>query len=168
MEVTYELNANDFYDGGKACSRTKTWETWTIWAIFAAFGCLIAWMVFLNLSSGLPKFVVAGVAVWIFALVCLSLASIMRHSAASRQFKNNPSAKGRVTLTVLENGIHQQSQHDESTMNWSSFVAWYEGKSVLMLMKSSVQGIVVPKRAFTPDQLTEFIGILRSRVRSEL
>jgi hypothetical protein len=167
MKVTYELSVEDYYEAVKACSRTKTWEIWAIWAIFAAFTCLIAWMVFLTLSSGAPlKRLVPTVAFWFLMLACLVLAIIMRRSAATRQLEHNVSAQGLMTLTVLDNGIHLQNQHGDGTRAWSSFVRWSEGKSVLLLMTSPVTCMPVPKRAFTPDQLNAFREILRSKIRN--
>src|SRR5215813_3230913 len=77
-------------------------------------------------------------------------------TSAKKQFGSSPSSQGRIDMEVSESGIHFRSANAESTAKWQTFVRCLEDKWVLMLMSSAVMFVVIPKRAFTPEQLNEF------------
>jgi hypothetical protein len=83
---------------------------------------------------------------------------------ARRQFRSAPSAQAPITMTVSDEGVAFRSQYTDSKVAWSLFVRWLDGKSVFALLQSNVVFNVIPKRAFSPDQLAEFREILRRKI----
>jgi hypothetical protein len=164
MEVTFELTVSDFYDAMKACRRKTIVASWALPVITAAFILSVTYLVF----RGVPfKDVIPLVIASIFGLIVSIIAPLWRRYAVRKQFQDNPSTKGLITLAVSEDGIHVRSQHTDSTAAWSSFVMWGKGKSVFAIMISPVAYYAVPKRAFSADQLNEFRELLRLKIRSE-
>ena len=165
MEITFELTEDDFYDAMKACRKAKTVARWVLPFATAALTLILADLVFVVSPRNTPwTDLLPLVLIWIFCLAVLIVIPMSQRSAARKQFNGNPSAKGLITLAASESGVRLQSQHTESTTDWSSFVLWGEGKSVFALMISPAIFLAVPKRAFSAAQLIEFRELVRSKI----
>jgi len=165
MEITFELTEDDFYDAMKACRKAKTVARWVLPFATAALTLILADLVFVVSPRNTPwTDHLPLVLIWIFCLAVLIVIPMSQRSAARKQFNGNPSAKGLITLAASESGVRLQSQHTESTTDWSSFVLWGEGKSVFALMISPAIFLAVPKRAFSAAQLIEFRELVRSKI----
>jgi hypothetical protein len=170
MEVTFELTVDDFYDGLKACRRKTIVAGWALPLGTAALTLLVIYLIFQSLASSRAapfKDLIPLVMICVFCLIVSIVVPLWRRSAVRKQFEGNPSTKGLITLAVSESEIRLRSHHTDSSATWSSFVMWSEGKSVFAIMVSPVIYYVVPKRAFSADQLIEFQELLRLKIRPE-
>jgi hypothetical protein len=72
-----------------------------------------------------------------------------------------------MAMTVSGSEIHFRSQHFDSHIAWSMFISWTEGKSLFLLFPQPHLYAIIPKRAFSKDQLAEFREILRRNIASK-
>lgn len=89
------------------------------------------------------------------------------YRSARSQFRGSPSAKAHITLDVTDAGLHFRSQHTDSKVGWSAYVKWLEEKAIFALFPNPKVFIVIPKRAFTADQMSEFRELLREHVKPQ-
>jgi len=87
--------------------------------------------------------------------------------SARSQFRGSPSARTSMTLEASDAGLHFRSEYSDSRIAWSAFVRWVDEKAVFTLFPNPRIFIVVPKRAFRPDQINEFRELLRSRIKAQ-
>lgn len=87
--------------------------------------------------------------------------------SARSQFRGSRSAKAPITLDVTDAGLHFRSQHTDSKVDWSAYVRWLEERTIFALFPNPRIFIVIPKRAFTIDQVSEFREFFREHVKPE-
>ena len=80
------------------------------------------------------------------------------------QFRRMPSAQDPMTMTVADSGMHIQSPHYNSQVNWSTYIGWAEEESVFVILPQPRIYVPIPKRAFTAEQVNEFREILQRNV----
>ena len=165
MEITYELTQQDFYDSLIAHRNRSTFRKWTF--------RLMVFFIFLVVASGLftlilrphnaatradllPMFIVAPL--WGFVLW-----GGPRLSARS-QYRKQPSAQGTRTLTTDPTGVHWRWSGGTSDVEWKSYMRYVESKSQFLLYLSPATFNMVPKRALTPEQLSEFRTVLAQNI----
>lgn len=85
--------------------------------------------------------------------------------AARSQFRGSRTAKGPKTLQVSPTELSFQSDLGNSHLQWSGFVTWVEEKQVFALFTNPKVFVIVPKRAFTSEQVAEFREMLRQHIR---
>jgi YcxB-like protein len=168
MTVSYQLTAKDFRDVLFAHRKRNVFIRWLIRLIIAA-ALLVLMMVtiyslvgrgdarYYNILQNLLPLVFLAV-MWIAILFGLP------YYSAYRQFNNMPSVKGQITLDISDSGLRLHSQHTDSTVAWPAFVRWLEAKPVFALYTSPCMFLVVPKRAFTDEQLSGFRETVGSHI----
>jgi hypothetical protein len=87
--------------------------------------------------------------------------------AAKNQFSKQPSAQGQKNITVDTAGVHWKWDGGQSDIEWKNFIRWVEAKDNFLLYSSPVAFNIVPKRAFTPEQIDEFRTILNQHIHSK-
>jgi hypothetical protein len=86
---------------------------------------------------------------------------------ANRIVKTNPSFfLSEITLIPNSNGIRVVSETGSSDSPWSVFKKWTETNKFFFLQCSDLHSQIIPKRAFTSEQLTEFKKLLSDKIRS--
>ena len=165
MEITYELTQRDFYDSLIAHRNGSTFRKWTF--------RLIAFFIFLVAASGLitvilrpqntatradllPMFIV--VAVW-----GIVLWGGPRLSARS-QYRKQPAAQGARTLRTDAAGVHWRWSGGASDVEWKTYMRYVESKRQFLLYLSPAMFNMVPKRALTPEQISEFRMLLAQNI----
>ena len=164
MQITYEITKRDFVDAVKGHRNRSTFAKWfprtlaCIVFVMAGVGLLQLASCPNNqtLSNFAPLFVLAAVsAVLIWGSPWL---------IAKRQFGKQPSLQGPRTMLLDPAGVHLRWSGGTSDLQWNNFTRQLEGKNQFLLYTSPVLFTVVPKRAFTPEQLSEFRTILAQNV----
>jgi hypothetical protein len=165
MEISYELTQKDFFDSLIAHRNGSTFRKWTF-RLTACFIFLVATMGLLTLihrpqnaatrADLLPMFIV--VALW-----GLVLWGGPRLSARS-QYAKQPSAQGARTLGTDATGVHWRWSGGASDVEWKTYMRYVESKSQFLLYLSPATFNMVPKRALTPEQLSEFRTLLAQNI----
>jgi YcxB-like protein len=79
---------------------------------------------------------------------------------------NDPRFRPR-TLTVDAIGAHWHWFGGSSVLAWKSFIRWHEGKNEFVLYTSPATFDIVPKRAFSEEELKDFRGLLSQEISSQ-
>jgi YcxB-like protein len=87
--------------------------------------------------------------------------------AARLLFSKRPSIQEPQTLTVDATGAHWHWDSGSSVLAWKSFIRWHEGKNGFVLYTSPATFNIVPKRAFSEDELKDFRGLLSREISSQ-
>jgi hypothetical protein len=160
MLVTYELTQKDFLDSLIAHRNRSALRKWSfrllMSIVFLFLGIsLIAFAVRPNnqvLSNFVPLLVLG--AFW------ASLFWIAPWWAARKQFSNQPGAQGPKTILLDPVGVHWRWNGGSADVEWKNYIRILEGKSQFLLYSSPVCFNVIPKRAFTAEQLSELRALL--------
>jgi len=99
-----------------------------------------------------------------FAACGLVLLWVQPWWVARNQFSKQPAAQGSQTLMVDAAGIHLRWSCGSSDVEWKNFIRWSECRNDFLLHKSPASFDIVPKRAFSPEQLSEFRGLLAENI----
>lgn len=156
MEVSYQLTQRDFLDSFIAHRNRSPVTKWGLRLLFAFFFTLGGGVLLLvvlrpdrmKLSDVFPIFVL--VAVWSFFIWGLP------RWAARNQYRKQPSARGPITATFDAGGVHWRWDGGSSEIQWKNFIRCLEAREQILLYPSPAYFSIVPKRAFTSEQMAEF------------
>jgi len=167
VEVTYQLTADDFRRAISAHRTSSPFRRWSfrVGLSFVSF-VLVTGVVLLIVAPHSNAFrnLLPLYALFILWVAMLWVSPIL---SARSQFRGSPSARGPITLEVTGAGLHFRSPFTDSRTDWSAYVKWVEEKAIFALFPNPKVFIVIPKRAFTLDQLGEFRELVRQRVKPQ-
>jgi hypothetical protein len=163
MQVKYTLTWRDILDGMKANyqrSRVLWLGAWA--ALIYGVGGFFMRLLFQNspavwkVTSLYPLGLFYGCAfLWILPWW------------AARLFSKRPSMQEPLTLTLDATGADWHWDSGSSVLAWKSFTRWHEGKNGFVLYTSSATFNIVPKRAFSEEELKDFRGLLSREISSQ-
>jgi hypothetical protein len=167
MEVNYQLTVDDFRCAMKAYGARTPFLRWTArFRVGFAILVLATGMILLILASHSNAFHNL-IPLYIFFILWNLIVWALPYISARSQFRGSPSAKAPITLDITDAGLHFHSQHTDSKVAWSAYVKWLEEKTIFALFPNPKIFIVIPKRAFTVDQASEFRDLLREHVKAQ-
>jgi len=162
MEVNYQLTPKDFVQVVRqrlAWKREESWLPvdllWVLAVILSMVGVLAVGSKWSPLTLGLALLVPVAI------LVAVPVTRSVRiHSAGREQFLSEPLAQSAISLNVSSDGLSFRGAVNDGSASWN-YVRWREGKHQFVLFSAPETFVIVPKRAFTADQLKEFREYLR-------
>ena len=86
--------------------------------------------------------------------------------AAKSQFTKQPSAQGPRTLMVDDSGIHWRWDSGSSDIQWKNLIRWQETKTHFFIYSSPIMFNIVPKRALSDEEVTQFRSFLAKHIPS--
>jgi hypothetical protein len=157
MTVHYELTVDDFREGLRLFRRKGKLTLLVVGWIVLLTGLLVVLPVMAAFSGHDMAFTFKSLfPLALFVIIACTAFWLGPHFAARRQFNTSPSSKGPIDLEVSDSGLHFRSPTTDSKMSWQNFARVLESKSMFLLFTSVQAFLVVPKRAFTAEQLNEF------------
>jgi hypothetical protein len=166
MDVTYQLTPKDFVQVARQRREWKREAAWfsldIVWLLLwllIAIGGVVA---ILAVGSKWPNSYL-GLAVVFFLMILLAVPITrwaLTVSGARKQFFAEPAASAAISLNVSTNGLCFRGMTYHGTPTWS-YIRWRESKNQFVLFTAPETCIIVPKRAFAPDQRNEFREYLR-------
>ena len=167
MEVNYQLTIDDFRRAIRAYRTRTPFLRWTV-RLGVGFTVLV-------LATGATGLILAPHSDAFRNLIPLYIVFILwtiifwasPYRSARSQFRGSRAAKALITLNVTDAGLQFRSQHTDSKVDWSAYVKWLEEKTIFALFPNPKIFIVIPKRAFTVNQVSEFRELLREHVKPE-
>jgi hypothetical protein len=158
MEVTYELTHADLIDSVKAHRNRTAFSRWFP-RIIATIAFIAAGVGLLQMASDRTNQAFSNFApIFVLAALWAGIIWASPWLFAKRMF--GPSLKGPRTIQVDPGGLHLRWSGGKSDFAWNNFIRYLEGKNHFLLYTSRALFTVVPKRAFEPQQLSEFRTIL--------
>jgi hypothetical protein len=163
MEVTYELTKADLVDGVKVHRNRSAFSKW--------FPRIIATIVFIGAGLGLLQMACSRTSqtfsnfapLFVLAALWAGIIWVSPWLFAKRMF--GPSLKGPRTIQVDAGGVQLRWSGGKSEFAWNNFIRYREGSNRFLLYTSSSLFTVVPKRAFMPQQLSEFRTIVSREIQ---
>src|SRR5690348_14351856 len=156
MQVTYELRQRDFFDAFIAHRNRNAFAKWMfrgiVTIVFVLAGAGLFALVFRHDRESASNVApIVGLAFMWAALMWVS-----PWWMAKNQFTKQPAAKGPQTLLLDDAGLHWRWDTGSAEMQWSNIIKCSESKTMFMLYSSPAFFHLVPKRALSPEQLSEF------------
>ena len=165
MQVTYTLTAIDYRD---ALIAYRNRNFLSRWALPSFAFLLVPWAAmqgYLELKGAAQSWLRWSLPLTLFGIwTPLHFYWALPRYSAQRQFSKTPSAKEKITLTVREGGLHFLSATTDGTVSWKRYVKWLEDESVFVLFPTPVIFVVIPKRAFSSEELAFFKEALRLNI----
>lgn len=163
MEITYELTQKDFVEAFIAHRNRSALLRWLFrlcaFLFFVCIGLGLFGSIFipqLFLSSYLPLLLLG--LFWIFLLW------IAPRLMARTQYKKQPAAQGAIVFAVDTAGVQWKWDGGTSNIEWRNFIRISEAKNHFRLYGSPVYFHIVPKRAFTAEQMADFQTVLKTKM----
>ena len=160
MEMTYQIDEDDFVNAGKLLLRTRRGARvrrigiYSCWLILAA--CLTVLM-FLRTFSTAAYFAV------FLGLYTVLLSSIGWQYR--RQYRKIPALHGPRTLEADENGLHLKSAVSDGRFSWQVLDRFAENDRTFVLVQQGGRIFFpVPKRQLTPEQIAGFRALCAKHI----
>jgi hypothetical protein len=155
MEATCQLTQKDFLDSLVAhrnCSPLREWSfRLMVILIFVVSGAGLIDVAMSptrqSLTTVAPLFVL--VALWA-AVIWLS-----PRQSARKQFLQQPGAPGPRTVVLDATGAHWRWDGGSAEVEWKNYIQSLDSKGHFLLYTSPFCFNILPKRALTPDQVSE-------------
>lgn len=167
MQVTYQLTPNDYRHALIAYRNSKLFSKWaTLFFLGLAILMTVAELVMLILMHDQwlwkPIALTGG-----YAVVGSFFYWKTPSMSANRQFRNTPSVQNPITLDVSDSGLHYRSVNTDATVSWNSYIKWMQDEMVFALFPTPKIFIVIPKRAFSAEQVKAFSEILQQKIKTQ-
>jgi YcxB-like protein len=165
MEATYELTQKDFFDSFVA-HRSRSLATRWFWRFTTALICFLLAAGLLGVAAR-PSFQTLSdlARVMVFPILWAAIVWVIPWWTASNQFSKQPKAPGPRKMTADANGIRWDWEGGCANVEWKGFTRWLECKSEILVYTSPACFNIVPTRALTPEQLSEFRGLLTQKLK---
>ena len=168
IEVNYELTWRDFLSAIKLTRpRSARYVTWflSLFGLAAAIGEIVLF-VFSRENPQLQKSAMSLLPLAVLAVVWWLLAHFGIYVAAKKQFRGSPGSQVPINLVVSDEGVCFKTSLSESRTSWKSFIKYSENAEVFAIRPSPVIFNVIPKRAFTEEQIKMFRETLQRNLTS--
>jgi hypothetical protein len=167
MHVEYEFSEKDYLAGRRLAAKDSSGITaqWNrLVAPLVAAGLVVA-VIYITLTQGLSaKFIPALV----LGLLVVLLSLLSRRRQKAQYARSNP-LPGKTTLDADDSGIQFSGPVASGKVAWAYYGRFCEDEKSFLLIplnKSNFQ--IVPKRAFSPEQVVRFRQYLEQNIRIEL
>ena len=169
MEITFELKQNDFLQSYVAHRKRNAMSKWSF-LLLASFVFMLAILAILPLLTRTthPTFFNIAQAATLVGFWVLMVWGFPWWFAR-QQFQKQPKAHGTREMVADADGLHLAWNGGSANMSWTNQVRYLESKDQFPLYTSPTCFNIIPKRAMTPEQLSNFRTLLREHIlqRSE-
>jgi YcxB-like protein len=84
----------------------------------------------------------------------------------NRIYRRTRTDDGENSAEIGPEAIHIEARNTNSNLNWGAVQSYRENKNIFLLYLAPGKFIVLPKRVFSPEQITEMQSLLASHVKS--
>ena len=167
MEVTYQLTVVDFRRAIKASRKRSSFLRWA-YPISQGIAIVSLGLAATRLALDRHNPALRNVTpLYILLILWSAWYFLSPYLSARSQFRGSPSASTPITFAAANDGLHFRSQKTDSKVDWSAYMNWVEEKTIFALFPHPRIFIIIPKRAFSVDQLVEFRELLRKKVKQK-
>lgn len=159
MTVSYQGTLEDFVEAARAFSGQRWYGRWASPSLYVIGTLTIVGTLYYAWEYGGEAYPLG----LILGVTLLALPAAMRAGVVST-FKQRTSFQRPVTLGICDEAVEVTTAESTGKLEWSAFHKTVEAKNVFLLFLDPLYYIVVPKRAFTPEQLAEFRELLARKI----
>ena len=167
MDIVYELTERDFIEALLAHRQRTPFKKWSLRLftlfVFGTLGLSLLVLAFrpneetfLNIKPMLIFAPLWGLFVW----------GAPRLSARI-QYRKQPSAHGQKSVLFDGWGVHGKWKGGTSEVEWQNYLRYVESKSLFILYQSPILFSFVPKRAMTPEQISELRALVQQNIKNK-
>jgi YcxB-like protein len=164
MRITFQLTAEDYYQGLLAWRNLKAWRRWLLRCAYFLMSLTIPAGVLLAFVRPDHHTIKISTAILGFAALWFTYMCAAPRFSGWRQFRGSPSAQSPMTLEASDAGLAVHTAYGDSKVSWSAYTAWAEAKSLFVILPQPRIYVPIPKRAFSSEELVEFREILRRNI----
>ncbi len=167
MHITYQFSQRDFLDAVSTGRKYNAMLRWFRYIAFLFFiftvitFALTVWGIVLRRTPIVFSDVVVQLA---FIVMWVGILWGLPRYEAGKQFRQQPAVQGERQLNIGPEGLVTVTPVSRSETSWKTFIRWGESKTVFLLFTSPACFSIIPKRAFTPEQLIEFRAMLQQHI----
>ena len=85
--------------------------------------------------------------------------------AVRKAYRKNPSLQQQLTAQIDNDGVDVTSEVSQSKRLWTGFTGYCETKNVWLLYQTTLSFLVIPKAAFSSEQLDAFRTLVRAKLQ---
>lgn len=161
MRVRYQCNSAD-YNEALSTRESTTLRHRMLRAILA--GVLIILVSAVGANLGFRQGAI-GVAIVLFFLLFWLIYTFAAFPLwVRRDYRRHPNVQREQSLRVDEEGLFLESEIGHTETRWAAYTRWRETKSLFLLYLGPRPFEIIPKRAFSPQQLQEFQRLLSAKL----
>lgn len=172
--ITFTLDEQDMRSAANLAARWPN-RRWVL-TISAVLICLAAGGLLLGLAQKFGDLhAIANMlgVTWFAAAAGFLTIAVMRYLWVPRimrdQLLRDPATRRERILSWDEKGLTAKSENGEILLPWGDLSKWREDDSDILIYRSRVLGMIIPKRAFErPEQLWELQAVLAKKIEREL
>ena|SRR5579859_2534124 len=166
MELQYQLTQDDYLSGIKSAQLPLIkWVIRVVCAFAICIICLEIWLLISGMSS--PRLLDAALNIRplaIFLGIWAAFVLFLPRLSARTQFRGTPVAKLPVRLFVSDDGLRFQTSISDATVAREAIVKFIEDRNVFVCYAAARAFNLIPKRAFTTDEIDSFRGLVKRKV----
>lgn len=167
MQIEFEDTLNDWVEANKIYQKELSWwqwlNEWKLLRLLAILGLIYAWqpLVFERFydATGVP-----GTAGYLALIVLVRWFSWRRRISANFSALRKKRGFNATCVAFDPAGVLVHTRDASSTLRWGFFHKWVEGTSVVVLLAGARSMVVLPKRAFSGDQLGQLRSLLDENI----
>ena len=164
MELTYQLTQRDFFDSIIAHRNRATFTKWAVRLVVFIFALLLLAMPLLLATRPNAQTLSQGARVFGAAALWAALIWGFPWWSSRNQFLKQPAAQGLRTMLLDAAGVHWRWNGGSADVEWKNYIRSLESKRQFLLYSSPYCFNILPKRALTPEQISEFRALLLQKV----
>ena len=153
MQSSYQLSEKDLLEA-------QTSHAGRLFRISQIFGAFLIAAGLGGVVFGQGQYAPVPIVIGLFLLFRLRL-------SAKLAFRRDVAAQGKVEVTASQAGIQFLSARGTADLKWDAFLRYTETKNLFMLYPQSRLFNIIPKRAFTPQDLQEFRQALQQNLAAK-
>lgn len=164
MQATFELTQRDFLDSFLAHRNRTLVSKWGYRLL--GLMALVFFGISLLAAARRPNAQTVADVIPAFGLSVFLAAMVwgLPWWMARTQFLKQPAAQGPRTMVVDSTGVHWRWNGGSADIEWKNFIRRLECKTEFLLYTSPACFNMVPKRALTPEQQSEFTALLAQQI----
>jgi hypothetical protein len=157
ISITYQLTADDYVEGQRAYV-SKGYPRVYLTGMVLAGSVLIGLGLWFSFASGEAQ------PIWLVAGVVFLFVPFVQWAQGKSEFKKHLSIQGEHTAAFGAEGITVTSPTGQGTLNWEAISRVIESDTFFLLVPGPRIFYLVPKRAFTPEQLIGFRELIARKI----
>jgi uncharacterized membrane protein YdfJ with MMPL/SSD domain len=160
VNIEFQRTVEDYREAVTARQKTLLGRKMTralLWCAICIFGSAL--LVFLGVKQALAMMVIAAC-----TLIPALTFYVIRPYWLVRDFRRHPNFARPVQMRIDDSGLHSQSEVWNETTKWAAYVKYTETENLFLLYLGARLVEIIPKRAFSGDQMEEFRCLVRTNL----
>jgi 4-amino-4-deoxy-L-arabinose transferase-like glycosyltransferase len=158
MDLAYRISEEEYLRAAKATVQASRWRIAVGILITTAMAIGGIWLLLIHQWISGTIWVVVAVAPWLIARWRI-------RSSAMRSYRTSSFLHGEIRTHIDELGTSFIYPNDNSNSTWQLYRDFIETEEMYILMVSSSLCRFIPRKAFSPEQRSEFEHLISAHIK---